>query len=408
MREEDEYLAPRSEAMLVETSAVEQLLAQVRPAWQGKRLIERVTRVLPADPSSACQRLFNAAIQDLREKIIMAGLDIAEEMAGLHGLPPVKKNEDILDGYSTTNILDLAYRMGLLTRPGWRRLHRAYDIRRDLEHEDNEYEATFEDCVYMFKTCIEIVLAQEPVELPRVQDIQDLIEVPEAAAPSPETIRDFARAPDPRQKAIATYLVNVALNPEKPDLTRQNAVEALRAVAPHIRNTVKMELAKLLNERGKRKPFDLAQMKVAAAGGFTPYLKQSQVAAFFREFHQRLEQLGHGWRNHPLHGDVLDDLEDVGGLGACPPEPRREVVRWLTLCYLGERGGYGWYGRHRDVFYSNPAAPKIERLFKAAGQKVRGDLEAAGAEDERVKAAVSYQPVARRYERLLDMTEVKG
>jgi hypothetical protein len=49
--------------------------------------------------------------------------------------------------------------MGLLTRPEWRRLTRAYDIRRDLEHEDSEYEAGVEDCIYVFKTSIEAVLA---------------------------------------------------------------------------------------------------------------------------------------------------------------------------------------------------------------------------------------------------------
>lgn len=402
---DDQSLVLSPKAELVGTTGVEQLLAQIRPSWKGKRLIERVIRLLPTDPSSACQRLFNAAIHDLREKILAAGLDIAAEMASLHRLPAVKGTEDILDSYSPTNILDLAYRMGLLTRPGWRRLCRAYDIRRDLEHEDDEYEASLEDLVYMFKTSIELVLAQEPLELPRVQDIKELIEVPAEAALSPHTIADFGRAPDPRQKAIAEYLVNVALDPGKPDLTRQNAVEALRAVAPHIRNPVKLEIAGLLNERGKRKPFDLALMKVAAAGGFTPYLKQRQVAVFFREFHKRLEQVGFGWRNHPNHGDVLDDFEDVGGLVACPLEYRADIVRWLILCYIGVRGGYGWYGRNRDVFYSDVAAPRIHQLFKGAGKSVRAEVEAAREHDS-VKTAMGYQPIARRYDRLLDLSGV--
>jgi hypothetical protein len=40
--------------------------------------------------------------------------------------------------------------MGLLPRPEWRRVTRCYEIRRDLEHEDDEYEATVEDCIYIF------------------------------------------------------------------------------------------------------------------------------------------------------------------------------------------------------------------------------------------------------------------
>jgi hypothetical protein len=101
---------------------------------------------------------------------VRAGLDIAKLAADEHKLPPVAKAEDVLDNYSTTHVLDLAYRIGLLSRPEWRRLRRAYDIRRDLEHEDDEYEAEIGDIVYVFSTCIELVLARDPVELLRVSE----------------------------------------------------------------------------------------------------------------------------------------------------------------------------------------------------------------------------------------------
>ena len=85
--------------------------------------------------------------------------DIARQVAA-HKLWPVQRAEDVLDDYSTLNILDLAYRMGLLTRPEWKRIRRAYEIRPDLEHEDDEYEAGVEDCVYIFSACIETVLSR--------------------------------------------------------------------------------------------------------------------------------------------------------------------------------------------------------------------------------------------------------
>jgi hypothetical protein len=66
--------------------------------------------------------LLSAAILDLRKKIVIAGIDLATEAANIHKLPPVTKADDVLENYSTTNTLNLAYRMGLLTRPEWRRL----------------------------------------------------------------------------------------------------------------------------------------------------------------------------------------------------------------------------------------------------------------------------------------------
>ena len=138
------------------------LLNSIRPLWRGKGLIKRVERLLPIDPSSACQRLLNAAIFDLREKIIIVGIDIAKEIAKNHKLPSIEKDEDILENYSTFNLIDLSYRIGILRRSEWRRLQRCYDIRKDLEHEDNEYEAVLEDSFYIFKSSIEIVLSQDP------------------------------------------------------------------------------------------------------------------------------------------------------------------------------------------------------------------------------------------------------
>ncbi|MGN6688208.1 MAG: hypothetical protein ACTHK1_11790, partial [Actinomycetales bacterium] len=75
------------------------------------------------------------AIADLLPKIKVAGVDIAKEAPAANKLPPVNVPDDV-DNYSTANVVDLSYRMGLLSPPEWRRLTRSYDSRRDLEHED--------------------------------------------------------------------------------------------------------------------------------------------------------------------------------------------------------------------------------------------------------------------------------
>ena len=171
----NDEIIPLPNATLVKASEVPSLLLEIRPAWQAKNLINRVRRLLEVDPSSACQRLFNAAVHDLREKVAIAGIDIASEAAKQHGLPTITKTEDV-ENYSTAKLIDLSYRMGLLSRPEWRRMSRCYEIRKDLEHEDDEYEAGVEDCSYIFKTCVEVVLAVDPIHLLRVTDVKDLIE----------------------------------------------------------------------------------------------------------------------------------------------------------------------------------------------------------------------------------------
>src|SRR5947209_20360233 len=89
------------------------LMVRIRPEWKAKSLIERVQRLLPTDPSSACQRLLNAAIHDLRDKVIIAGLDIAQQAAAQGKLSPLTKAEDV-EFYPADKLLDLAYGMGIL------------------------------------------------------------------------------------------------------------------------------------------------------------------------------------------------------------------------------------------------------------------------------------------------------
>ena len=171
-------LIPSPNSEIIEGSGVETLLGTIRPYWQGKNLIERVKRLLSADPSSACQRIFNASMHDLKEKLVIAGVDIAAEAARQNKLPPINKADDI-EQYSAYNTIELAYRVGLVSRAESRRLFRVYEIRGDLEHEDDEYEATVEDCIYVFKTSIECVLSRDPVEVIKLTDIKEIVEQPQ-------------------------------------------------------------------------------------------------------------------------------------------------------------------------------------------------------------------------------------
>lgn len=387
---------------LVAASGAKKLLDMIRPEWKAKGLIKRTIRLLPVDPSSACQRLLNATIHDLRQKILIAGLDIAKEVAKRFGFPSITKPEDITENYSNSRIIDLAYRMGLLTRVEWRKIRRCYEIRGDLEHEDDQYEADIDDILYIFKNCIEIVLSRDPIELIRVEDIKDLIETPQTPVVTNEILEEFEHAPEPRQQEIMEHLINTALNSKKPDIVRINSIELLRQFSPITKKQVLVELGSKLQERLRNKRLELVVAKVAYAAGILPYLKQRKLEDFFEWMYQRLEKIGYNWRHFESHRAPLEDLEDVGGLIYCPKKPRRKLVLWMILCYLGEPGGYGFWGRNRPVFYSDTAAPLIRKLFKEAGTLIKDNFEQA-KKDERVKVLIQNKHIARRLEDLEDL-----
>lgn len=394
---------PSPNAALVAASDVPALLDQIRPVWKARSLIARVERLISVDSSSACQRLLNASIHDLREKVVIAGIDIAREAAKQYKLPPIESAED-MEGYSTAKVIDLAYRMGLLSRPEWRRVSRCYEIRRDLEHEDNEYEAGVEDCVYIFKTCIEVILARDPIHLLKVTDVKEIIEESEPVTASESLVNDFAGAPQPRQSEILKFLIAIALDKEKLDIVQQNAYSVLKSVEPHVQTQVTLQVAEHLQSKLGRDRLERRHVRVAIASGTLPYLRQSQLNDFYRDVLTQMNQVGSYWSAYNQHGELLRSFREVGGLHFCPAEIRKEILFWLVKTYIGTPGGRTSYGNIRNVFYSNTAAPIIREIISESGASIRDDLvDLQGHED--ILALTANKHIARRMESLIDIAD---
>lgn len=397
-------LIPSANMEIIEASGVNALLLQIRPHWQAKNLIHRVTKLLHVDPSSACQRLFNASIHDLREKIIFAGVDIAAEAAKQHKLPPISSVENI-ENYSTLRMIDLAYRMGLLSRPEYRRILRAYDIRKDLEHEDDEYEAGVEDCVYIFRTCVDVILSKDPIELIKLTDIKEIVERSEATTLNESLLEEFSHAPEPRQMEIYKFLISSSLNVELPDVVRHNCYIALYSLKSLAHSQVLITCAREFVQRiGKRGP-TLIEARVAYGSGLLPYLKQAQIKDFYDSYFDEMAKVGYSWGAHNSHGELLRNLEEIGGLEFCPEESLGQYIEWLVLCYIGKSGGRTSYGNVRNVFYSNVGAPIAINLLKIKTRNVYPIVAALETGSKSVRYAISDEHVARRFNSILDELE---
>lgn len=386
---------------LVKYEPIGNLLGMIRPAWQAKDLIARVRKLLPVDPSSACQRVFNASIHDMRDKVIIAGVDIAKDAAKENKLPPVERAIDVED-YPTSKLIDLSYHMGIITHPQWRRLSRVYEIRRDLEHEDDEYEAEIEDVLYVFKTCVEVVLARDPIRPLPVTDVKEVVEQPNPAIPSPALLEDFEHAPQPRQLQIMGMLVNLALDSGKAQVVRHNAFVMLKKFDSITLKAVKLDLAQQMQKKIGRTPMDITHGRVAYASGTIGYLDITQRASLFEHIHTQLKDVGTDWTEFNKHGEILRTLKELGGLMYTPPKVRLRIVHWMVSTYIGEPGGYGHMGRNRKVFYSDTAAPLILEILRDSAQNVGDDIRSCEKLPD-VERAITNTHIARRYQTLLDI-----
>lgn len=388
---------------LAQTHGIMGLLTKVRPQWQTKSLIDRVRRLLEVDPSSACQRLFNAAVHDLREKVVIAGVDIASEAAKQNRLPPISSNEDV-ENYSTSKLIDLVYHMGLISRPEWRRVCRCYEIRRDLEHEDDEYEAGIEDCVYIFNTCVDVILSADPVHLLKVKDVKTLVEQTVLVSPDASLLADYERAPQPRQEEIIKFLLSVSLDKTQLDLVQQNTFAFLQYLQPLTHSQVKLKIGGHLQDKLGRDAIDIRMARVAQAIGVFPYLRQVARRDFFAAIAQRMENIGTHWMAHAQHGDILRDFIECGAFDNCTEAEKLPILKWMVVTYMGTPGGVTQYGNVRHVYYSNVAAPLITDIISSSASII-GDLVRGLNSDADVNRLMTNQHIARRYEKILDMIE---
>jgi hypothetical protein len=397
-------LVPAPSVKLIRASNVPALLARIRPQWQAKALIERVRRLLDVDPSSACQRLLNAAIHDLREKMLISGIDIATEAAKQYKLPPVTNPEDF-ENYPTAKLIDLAYRMGLLSRADWRRVCRCYEIRRDLEHEDDEYEAGVADCVYIFATCVEVILSRDPIQLVKVTDFKDLIEQASAVVLDRVFLDDFQNAPQPRQEEILKFLVSQALNKSISDVVQQNAHTCITYLRARTQPAVLARIGDHLQNKAGR-AIDTRMARVAQAAGVFPFLRQSARISLFEEFFSNMEKVGTHWSAHGNHGDLLRSFIEVGGLENCPQGIRQAILKWLVLTYVGTPGGRTQFGNVQHVFYSYSAEPLIVQIISKAAPVIQDDLKAL-RDDKDVNRVICRDHISRRFEALIDLLETE-
>lgn len=395
-------LVPSVNAEIIEASGANAILQKIRSDWKAKNLISRVSRILPVDPSSACQRIFNASIHDLKEKIIVAGLDIAAEAARQNKLPSISKDEDI-ERLDVTKTINLAYYIGLISRPQWRRILRVYDIRKDLEHEDDEYEATVEDCIYIFKTCVEVVLSKDPVHLIRLTDIKEIVEKPDkVTALNDAVIQDYKSAPPrPRQLEIYKFLISTTLNDQQPDIVRQNSFSAIKTLSQHTDSKVFIDCASDMTTKLARRTPSLIEARVFHASKIFPYLKKSLKKDYFNSMSETMSKVGYSFQNHAQHGELLRNIQEVGGLDHCHEDCLRDIIKWLLNCYLGEPS-YGHYSASRKVFFSNVGAPICYEILTNSSQDILPIIEDIRSRNKRVKLICKNDYIERRYQSLID------
>jgi len=390
----EDVLKLKEENLIIESKVVH-LFDDVREIWKDRNIIKRSLLLLKVDPSSACQRIFNAAIFDLKEKLILLGIDLIKTAVRIHKMEEINTTDDIKD-YKTRNIIELSKNIGILSEVERSRMQRVYDIRNDLEHEDIVYEANESDVIYVFQTCIETVLSKDPIKVLRVSDIQKLIESKDRVYPEYSMVEDFKTTMGTNQLEIVEQLIGISLDERKDEVMIENAFNTLNAFGEHIQNDVKLSLIKKFDD----KFINITKKSgtVFYAAGLFPYIDTKYRKNFFETLNNNLINIGFEWTKYPSHRGVLSIFLEIGYLNYCPKEIVYDIIKWMMRLYLGVTAVNSPY---RNVYYSDVGASLVKQIFTNSF-KVILSYKSKILEDEDIKKLIENdQNIKDRFDYLM-------
>jgi hypothetical protein len=99
----------------------------------------------------------------------------------------------------------------------------------------------------------------------------------------------------------------------------------------------------------------------------------------------------------------MDDYAAAGGFAICPNAAERGILRWMIEAYLGEPGRSGTFGRNRAVFFSDIAAPRIERILAVAPPNIKDSITHI-ANEPGIKKLILITEQQQRLDHLLNLT----
>jgi len=100
---------------------------------------------------------------------------------------------------------------------------------------------------------------------------------------------------------------------------------------------------------------------------------------------------------------ILDDFASAGGFTICPLGTERAIIRWMVEAYIGVPGRSGTFSRNRAVFFSDTAAPRIERLLQDAPPPIKGHITSI-AKESSIRKLILVPEQQPRLDHLIEIT----
>jgi hypothetical protein len=337
---------------------IENTLDRVRDDLIESPYIIEALRVLPVRGyRSAIGNVWNAAVDDLRNKVIHRSLPLFNKAVQLRR--EVKRYEDFQNFVTDDDLIDGAREIGVIGWEAAKVLKHAKETRHIFDGHPRSSEPSAIKVLAMLDDCVRYVLA-EPYPL-EVVDIDDYISTMQTA--------DFDRSevaitnaitdlPEVYKKELIHRLFDAYIHTNAPTDLRSNIELAAPILWKSLEKDLKLQVVRRVDKQ-------IAKGKAASTRDAFQFVRVVKASAY-------LSPMAKSYLLEPLVAKLVDSLDQwtdeneavealVPYASIIPADLIQDYVSGITLTYIGYMGHSSHWSR-RD-FYADLAALRIPKMM---------------------------------------------
>jgi hypothetical protein len=343
-----------------EAALVSKEIVNVREEVQDCPYLGEALKVLPVRGyRSAIGAYWNAVIDDLRKKIIHRSLDLFNKE--VNAKKKIEKYEDFQDYVIDNDLIEGAYKIGVLSWEARKLMHQARETRNLFDGHPKSSDPGLLKVLNLISDCNKYVLSQEFP--PSIIDISTYLQMMDSADFSRNHVavdQAFTDLPAVYKSELSNRLYSTYCSDSISTNLRGNIEFCAPILWSSLTKDDKKQIGKrfdkdILEADGKKIERGLGYIKLV--GGLM-YVSSASRKVIIGPLVESLEAALDDWDKE---GSLAKQLQPLARF--ISDELRQSFVQAITRTYVGYKGSSASYSRTN--FYSNAAATYIKEMFQS-------------------------------------------
>lgn len=333
-------------------------LTNIREDLEDDPYIKEAIKVMAAGGlRSTIGSYWNAVVHDVRVKVTHRSLDLFNKE--MSKVKDVKEHEDFQNYVTDYDLIEGAYKTGVLDWEGRKLLQQARETRNIFDGHPKSSEPTLFKVFNMIADCNRYVLSQ-PMPMPII-DIDQYILTMDSDNYNQNEIaieQALSELPEIYKQELTNKLFSVYIRDNASTTLRSNIEYSFPILWKLLNKDIRKQIGKRYDQivvEGENNKIERATDVLSYIDGFR-YVSEPSRKIIYDPIIKQLEENLDDWG---IEGQAMQKLERLGTV--IPTDLVVRLVKAMTLTYVGYKGSSMRYSR--TDFFSNSAAPRISRMF---------------------------------------------